>query len=58
MIKEVLLKAKSQSETKGFEMEQQIIDSFRTAPDEKLGALVQDWYNQLLDKIQDAIDRG
>jgi hypothetical protein len=58
VIKEALLKAKARSETEGFAMEKRSIESFRTAPDEKLGALVQDWYNRLLDKIQDSIGRG
>jgi hypothetical protein len=58
LITEALLKAKARSETEGFVNEKRIIDSLPAGSNENVSAAVQLMYDQLLRKIQNAMDHS
>ena len=57
VIREALRRARDQSETEALEEEKRILDSHRTAPNENASKTIQEMYNQLLRKIEEAIEK-
>jgi hypothetical protein len=55
LINEALNKAKNQSETVGFKDEKIILDSYGITSNENTNKLIQDMYNQLMQKIGEAM---
>jgi hypothetical protein len=56
LINEVLLKAKSQSETNGFVFEKQILDNCYPTSNENADSMILVLYEQLFCKIKNAIN--
>jgi hypothetical protein len=58
VIKEALLTAKAQEETKYLEGEKRLIDSLPSSSNDDISAAKQDSYNRLLDKIKRYMEQG
>ena len=56
IIREALLMAKRQSETDGIQFSKRLLDNYHAAPNKKVASLIQQMYEQLNRKIENAIE--